>query len=101
MIQEGRSRSLGDRAFVYVWWEHSVPVTKVRGSRRGGRSMFMRLLAGMWLRLVAGRSQSKSVRGPAVCGYVRTLLWTLNFAIDKELLNRKVEDTVNVTSAAY
>ena len=42
----------------------------VRGSRRDGHSMLLGLLVGMWL--VACRGQSKSVRGPAVRGYVRT-----------------------------
>ena len=47
-----------------------VPVRRFRGSRRDECLLFMSLLAGM-VRLVTGRSQAKSVRGPAVRGYVR------------------------------
>ena len=46
----------------------------------------------VWLRLVAGRSQSKSVIGTGrarLCAYVK--LSTLNSAIDPELRDRKVE----------
>ena len=49
-----------------------VLVRKVRSSRRDGRLMFMSLLAGMVAVSMAGRRQVKSVRGPAVRGYVRT-----------------------------
>ena len=55
----------------------------------------------VWLRLVAGRSQSKSaiVTGHArLCAYVK--LSTLNSAIDPELPDRKVEDRANATSSA-
>ena len=55
----------------------------------------------VWLRLVAGRSQSKSAIGtgrPRLCAYVK--LSTLNSAIDPELRDRKVEDRANATSSA-
>ena len=54
-----------------------------------------------WLRLVAGRSQSKSAIGTGrarLCAYVK--LSTLNSAIDPELRDRKVEDRANATSSA-
>ena len=55
----------------------------------------------VWLRLVAGRSQSKSAIGTGrarLCAYVK--LSTLNSAIDQELRDRKVEDRANATSSA-
>ena len=55
----------------------------------------------VWLRLVAGRSQSKSAIGTGrarLCAYVK--LSTLNSAIDPELRDRKVEDRANATSSA-
>ena len=55
----------------------------------------------VWLRLVAGRSQSKSAIGTGrarLCAYVK--LSTLNSAIDPGLRDRKVEDRANVTSSA-
>ena len=54
----------------------------------------------VWLRLVAGRSQSKSVIGTGrarLCAYVK--LSTLNSAIDPALRDRKVEDRANATSS--
>ena len=53
------------------------------------------------LRLVAGRSQSKSAIGTGrtrLCAYVK--LSTLNSAIDPELRDRRVEDRANATSSA-
>ena len=50
---------------------------KDRGSRRDGRSMLLRLLAGMVAVGSRPYSQLKSAKGPAVRGYVRTL----NFGI--------------------
>ena len=55
----------------------------------------------VWLRLVAGRSQSKSAIGTGrarLCAYVK--LSTLNSAIDPELRDRKVGDRANATSSA-
>ena len=55
----------------------------------------------VWLRLVAGRSQSKSAIGigrARLCAYVK--LSTLNSAIAPELRDRKVEDRANATSSA-
>ena len=55
----------------------------------------------VWLRLVAGRSQSKSAIGTGrarLCAYVK--LSTPNSAIDPELRERKVGDRANVTSSA-
>ena len=55
----------------------------------------------VWLRLVAGRNQSKSAIGTGrarLCAYVK--LSTLNSAIDPELHDRKVEDRANATSSA-
>ena len=55
----------------------------------------------VWLRLVAGRSQSKSAIGTGrarLCAYVK--LSTLYSAIDPELHDRKVEDRANATSSA-
>ena len=55
----------------------------------------------VWLQLVAGRSQSKSVIGTGrarLCAYVK--LSTLKSAIDPELRDRKVADRANATSAA-
>ena len=55
----------------------------------------------VWLRLVAGRSQSKSAIGTGrarLCAYVK--LSTLNSAIDPELRDRKVEDRANATISA-
>ena len=77
-----------------------VPVSKVRGSRRDGRPMFIEHPGG-WLRLVAGRNQSKSAIGTGrarLCAYVK--LSTLNSAIDPELHDRKVEDRANASSSA-
>ena len=56
----------------------------------------------VWLRLVASRSQAKSVRGPAVRGYVRTLnLGHLpNSVIEQELLGWRVENRTNAISPA-
>ena len=78
-----------------------VPVSKVRGSRRDGRPDVYRASWRVWLRLVAGRSQSKSAIGTGrarLCAYVK--LSTLNSAIDPELRDRKVEDRANATSSA-
>ena len=55
----------------------------------------------VWLRLVAGRSQSKSAIGIGIArlsAYVK--LSTLNSGIDPELRDRKVGDRANVTSSA-
>ena len=55
----------------------------------------------VWLRLVAGRNQSKSAIGTGrarLCAYVK--LSTLNSAIDPELRDRKVEDRANATNSA-
>ena len=55
----------------------------------------------VWLRLVAGHSQSKSAIGTGrarLCAYVK--LSTLNSTIDPELRDRKVEDRANATSSA-
>ena len=55
----------------------------------------------VWLRLVAGRSQSKSAIGTGrarLCAYVK--LSTLNSAIDPEMRDRKVEDRANATTPA-
>ena len=55
----------------------------------------------VWLCLVAGRSQSKSVIGTgraALCAYVK--FSTQNFAIDPELRDRKVDDRANAASSA-
>ena len=55
----------------------------------------------VWLRLVAGRNQSKSAIGTdraRLCAYVK--LSTLNSAIDPELRDRKVEDRANATTSA-
>ena len=77
-----------------------VPVTKVRGSGRDGRSMFMGLR--VWLRLVSGRSQAKSVKGT---GHARLCSCevkhsTLNYVIEQELYDRMVENRVNAASTA-
>ena len=57
----------------------------------------------VWLRLVAGRSQSKSaIHGRSgrarLFAYVK--LSTLNSAIDPELRDQNVEDRANATSSA-
>ena len=80
--------------------EIHVLVTKVRGLRRDGRSIFMKLLA----RIVAvgGRLLAvvKSVRRSAMRGYVRTFNLSLNSAIKNQLLDRSAEDKANATSSA-
>ena len=48
-----------------------VPVSKVRGSSREGRSLFMSLLAGVVA--VIGGQPGKASEGTGVRGYVRTL----------------------------
>ena len=80
-----------------------VPVSKVRGSRRDERPMsdVYRASWWVWLRLVAGRSQSKSAIGTGRARlYAYVKLSTLNSAIDPELPDRKVEDRANATSSA-
>ena len=79
-----------------------VPVSKVRCSRRDGRLTWR-----AWLRLVAGRNQSKSAIGTGRARlYTYVKLSTLNSAtdpelrIDPELPDRKVEDRANATSSA-
>ena len=51
------------------------------------------------MRLLACRSQAKSVRGPAVRGYVRKHS-TLSSAIEQEWRDRRVENRANETSSA-
>ena len=77
-----------------------VPVRKVRGSRRDGRSIFMSLLTGMVA--VGGRPQlgevGKGTGRARLCAYVKHS--TLNSAIEQELRDRRVEGRANATSSA-
>ena len=69
-----------------------VPVTKVRGSRRDGRLIFMSLLTRMVA--VGGRPQlgevGKGTGRARLCAYV--MHSTLNSAIEQEFRDRRVED---------
>ena len=77
-----------------------VPVSKVRGSRRDGRPMFIEHPGGYgcgWWQAVASQSAIGTGRA-RLCAYVK--LSTLNSAIDPELRDRKVEDKANAASSA-
>ena len=77
-----------------------VPVRKVRGSRRDGRSTFVSLLAGMVA--VGGKPYpgevSEGTGRERLCACVKRS--TLNSAIEQELRDRRVEDMANATSYA-
>ena len=67
------NRSSVGRALDSVWWEHTFRLEKslVRGATD---AWCLWAFWWIWLRLVAGRSHAKSARGPAVRGYVRTVV---------------------------
>ena len=77
-----------------------VPVTKVRGSRRDGRLIFVSILAGMVA--VGGRPQlgevGKGTDRTRLCAYVKHS--TLNSAIEQKLSDWRVEDRANATSSS-
>ena len=77
------------RALDSVWWEHTSRLQKSGvWSVTGAWYLWASWWVWLRLRLVAGRSQAKYWRGPAVhtaqlCAYVKPL--TLNSAIEQEL----------------
>ena len=80
-----------------------VPVSKVRGSRRGAPDVY-RASWRVWLRLVAGLSQSKSAIGTGrarLCAYVKLSTKFCHWKVLEGILrDRKVEGRANATSSA-
>ena len=80
--------------------EGARPGCKSPGSKHDVCLTFFSLLTGMVV--VGGRplpgEVSEGIGRARLCVHVK--LWTLNFATDQELLNRRVKGRVNATSSA-
>ena len=85
-----------------VWWQHRyAPGFKSPGFEERWVPNVYRASWWVWLQLVAGCSQLKSVVGTGraqLCAYCK--LSILNSATDPELRDQKVEDRANATSSA-